>query len=217
MSSPQKQQKRAKRAKAKAKQQRIARSGVAPNPDDAFPSFNDMLGFGDDLDDEDALGLLDAIDPELRESLTDEELEALKALHRGDEIEIDMTEEEMIMSGLFLDPAEAPSDQQRLEHYEELKAIESQGQQAVLTAFLNGPVAAHVFQTFTFEDLDDILVKTLGDYWLSTHGTPKEAAIARVESDDFRADFLEALRLTEDQSIDRMAAEIIKRSESAPD
>ena len=203
MSSANKQQKRAKRAKTKAKQSRVARQ----NPHTATPIVPDyfMPDFlsPDVALDEDDLLLEAYVEPELLETLNDEEREAMKALLTGDMTGLP-TEDEMQLNEVYERPAPEPSEEQRIAHFEALKQAELEGEHALLSAFARGPVAAHALYNSDFNHYDDILVNSLGAYWRWAHGLDEEAVRARIVNDDFYEAFRDVLGEIEEEMIDRL-------------
>jgi len=203
MSSANKQQKRAKRAKTKAKQNRVARqnlhAGVPIVPDYFMPDF---VSADDTLDDDELL--LEAyVEPEILETMDDTEREAMKVFLSGDPSELP-TEDEMMLLDVYEEPAPAPSEEQRIRHFEALKQAELEGEHALLSAFARGPIAAHALYNIDFNDYEDILINTLGAYWVWAHGLDDEAVRARIVNDDFYEAFRDVLSEIEDESIARL-------------
>lgn len=202
MSSANKQQKRAKRAKAKAKQARIERqhphTPLPVVPDYFMPDF---LPDNEDLDDETLLQIY--VDPETLESMDEDEREDMKALLRGD-MEGMATEDEMMLDEVYEQPAPAPTESQRIAHYEELRQAELQGEDALLSAFARGPIAAHALHNIDFNDYETILINTLGAYWKWAHGLDEQAIRARIVNDDFYEAFRDALGAIEEEQILQM-------------
>lgn len=217
MSSVSKQQKRAKRAKTKAKQARVARQNTQQAhpivPDYFMPDF---LPDEEDQDIDDDLLLESYMDPEILDTMDDEERQALKDLMKGDPQNMP-TENEMLLWEVFDSPAPPPSAEQRIAHYEELKRAEAQGQDALLIAFARGPIAAHALHNIDFDEYDDILVNSLGGYWMWAHGVDEETVRARIVNEDFYEAFREALGILEDESIMRLISGGKKSDESEQD
>lgn len=209
MASTSKQQKRAKRAKDKAKQQRIDRQKAHTStpivPDYFMPDFPEY-------DEATDLLLASYLDPEILDGMDDEERAAVKALMMGDDEDMP-TEDEMLLWEVFEAPAPAPSDEQRIAHYEALKVAEQESQHAMLLAFANGPVAAHGLHDIDFDNYIDILVNTLGAYWMWAHGLDEESVRAKIDNDDFFEAFREALREIEEEAILRDFAAQKKKSD----
>lgn len=209
MASVNKQQKRAKRAKTKAKENRVARQDFhAPTPIVPDYFMPDLLPFDEEIDND--VILEGYLDPELLETMDDEEREAMAALLRGEDVEMS-TEDELLLIDAYLNPAPEPSDEQRITHYEELKQAELEGEEALLSAFTRGPIAAHAFYNIDFDNYDDILVSTLGAYWVWAHGLDEQAVRARIVNDDFYEGMRNALRKIEDESIMLMLSGINKQ------
>ncbi|MFJ5297525.1 hypothetical protein ACIQAL_13485 [Pseudomonas sp. NPDC088368] len=191
MSSANKQLKRAKRAKDKAKQARVVRSNhptPAPIvPDYFMPDF--LAPEYDDEDIDDDLLLETYVEPELLETMDDEEREAMVALLRDDS-EVTITEDELLLLDIFEAPAPEPTEEQRLDHFAALKLAEEHGLHALLLAFARGPVAAHALYNIDFNHYGDILQNTIGSYLGWAHGLDEPTVRTRIDSDDFR----EALR-----------------------
>ncbi len=186
MASVSKQQKRAKRAKTKAKEQRVARQHPqTPNPivpDYFMPDF-----FSDDeasLLDDDTL-LKNFVEPDILETMDEEEREAMAAVIRGEAGEMSITEDEMLLTEVYQSPAPEPSQEQRLAHYEVLKHAEQQGFLDLLDAFARGPIAAHALYDIDFDNYLDVLVNTLGAYMMWAHGLDEATVRARIHDDDF--------------------------------
>lgn len=201
MASVSKQQKRAKRAKTKAKEQRVARQHPqTPNPivpDYFMPDF-----FSDDetelLDDETLLE--NFVEPDILESMDEEEREAMAAVIRGEADVLSITEDEMLLMEVYQSPAPEPSHEQRLAHYEVLKRAEQQGFLDLLDAFSRGPIAAHALYDIEFDDYLDILVSTLGAYWMWADGLDEATVRARIHDDDFYEAFRAILEEIEMES-----------------
>ena len=186
MASVSKQQKRAKRAKTKAKEQRVARQHPqTPDPivpDYFMPDF--FLEDDAELLDDDTL-LKNFVEPDILEAMDEEEREAMAAVIRGEADEMSITEDEMLLMEVYQSPAPEPSQEQRLAHYEVLKVAEQKGFLDLLDAFAKGPIAAHAFYDFHFDDYLDVLVKTLGAYMMWAHGLDEATVRARIHDDDF--------------------------------
>lgn len=186
MASVSKQQKRAKRAKTKAKEQRVARQHPqTPNPivpDYFMPDF--FSGDETSLLDDDTL-LKNFVEPDILETMDEEEREAMAAVIRGEGIGMSITEDEMLLTEVYQSPAPEPSQEQRLAHYEELKRGEQQGFLDLLDAFARGPIAAHAFYDIDFDNYLDVLVNTLGAYMMWAHGLDEATVRARIHDDDF--------------------------------
>lgn len=186
MASVSKQQKRAKRAKTKAKEQRVARQHPQ-TPDPIVPDYFMPDFFSDDeaelLDDETLLK--NFVEPDILETMDEEEREAMAAVIRGEADEMSITEDEMLLTEVYQSPAPEPSQEQRLAHYEVLKRAEQQGFLDLLDAFARGPIAAHAFYDIDFDNYLDVLVNTLGAYMMWAHGLDEATARARIHDDDF--------------------------------
>lgn len=186
MASVSKQQKRAKRAKTKAKEQRVARQHPqTPNPivpDYFMPDF--FSGDETELLDDDTL-LENFVEPDILESMDEEEREAMAAVIRGEADVLSITEDEMLLTEVYQSPAPEPSQEQRLAHYEVLKHAEQQGFLDLLDAFARGPIAAHAFYDIDFDNYLDVLVSTLGAYMMWAHGLDEATVRARIHDDDF--------------------------------
>lgn len=186
MASVSKQQKRAKRAKTKAKEQRVARQHPQ-TPDPIVPDYFMPDFFSDDeaeLLDDDTL-LKNFVEPDILETMDEEEREAMAAVIRGEAGEMSITEDEMLLTEVYQSPAPEPSQEQRLAHYEVLKRAEQQGFLDLLDAFARGPIAAHAFYDINFDDYLDVLVNTLGAYMTWAHGLDEATVRARIHDDDF--------------------------------
>jgi hypothetical protein len=186
MASVTKQQKRAKRAKTKAKEQRVARQHPQ-TPDPIVPDYFMPDFFSEDdaeLLDDDTL-LKNFVEPDILEAMDEEEREAMAAVIRGEDIGMSLTEDEMLLMEVYQSPAPEPSQEQRLAHYEVLKVAEQKGFLDLLDAFAKGPIAAHAFYDFHFDDYLDVLVKTLGAYMMWAHGLDEATVRARIHDDDF--------------------------------
>jgi hypothetical protein len=197
MASANKQQKRAKRAKTKAKQGRIERQ----NPQSATPIVPDYFMpdfFSTDDEDLDEDTLLEMyIEPEILESMDDEERAAMRSLIRGDTDGLP-TEDELLLWEVFDSPAPQPSGEQRIAHFHELKLAEQNGEHVLLLAFARGPVAAHALYDIDFDNYVEILTSTLGAYWIWAHGLDEQAARARIDNEDFFEAFRDALAEIDD-------------------
>ncbi len=219
MASVSKQQKRAKRAKTKAKAQRVARQHpqtVNPIvPDYFMPDF-----LSDDeaaLLDDDTL-LKNFVEPDILETMDEEAREAMAAVIRGEDIEMSLTEDEMLLMEVYQSPAPLPSQEQRLAHYEVLKLAEQQGPLDLLDAFARGPIAAHAFYDINFDDYLDVLVNTLGAYWMWAHGLDEAAVRARIHDDDFYEAFRAVLDEIEMEStLEMLGVDRNKHDEPAQD
>lgn len=219
MASVSKQQKRAKRAKTKAKAQRVARQHpqtVNPIvPDYFMPDF-----LSDDeaaLLDDDTL-LKNFVEPDILETMDEEAREAMAAVIRGEDIEMSLTEDEMLLMEVYHSPAPLPSQEQRLAHYEVLKLAEQQGPLDLLDAFARGPIAAHAFYDINFDDYLDVLVNTLGAYWMWAHGLDEATVRARIHDDDFYEAFRAVLDEIEMEStLEMLGADRNKHDEPAQD
>jgi hypothetical protein len=200
MASANKQQKRAKRAKTKAKQGRIERqssqSATPVVPDYFMPDFLSTEDDGLDVD----TFLEMYVDPEILESMDDEEREAMKAAIRGDSSGLP-TEDEMLLMDLYESPAPEPTAEQRVAHFHELKLAEQNGEHVLLLAFARGPVAAHALYDIDFANYVEILMSTLGAYWMWAHGLDEQAARARIDNEDFFEAFRDALGEIEDEAV----------------
>ena len=219
MASVSKQQKRAKRAKTKAKAQRVARQhphSLDPIvPDYFMPDF-----FSDDetaLLDDDTL-LENFVEPDILESMDEEEREAMVAVIRGEADVMSMTEDEMLLMEVYQSPAPAPSQEQRLAHYEVLKLAEQQGFLDLLDAFARGPIAAHALYDIDFDDYLDVLVSTLGAYWMWADGLDEATVRARIHDDDFYEAFRAILDEIEMEStLEMLGIDRNKHDEPAQD
>lgn len=219
MASVSKQQKRAKRAKTKAKAQRVARQHpqtVNPIvPDYFMPDF-----LSDDeaaLLDDDTL-LKNFVEPDILETMDEEAREAMAAVIRGEDIEMSLTEDEMLLMEVYQSPAPLPSQEQRLAHYEVLKLAEQQGPLDLLDAFARGPIAAHAFYDINFDDYLDVLVNTLGAYWMWAHGLDEATVRARIHDDDFYEAFRAVLDEIEMEStLEMLGVDRNKHDEPAQD
>ncbi len=219
MASVSKQQKRAKRAKTKAKAQRVARQHPQTHdpivPDYFMPDF-----FSDDdaaLLDDDTL-LKNFVEPDILENMDEEEREAMAAVIRGEDIGMALTEDEMLLLEVYQTPAPEPSQAQRLAHYEALKLAEQQGPLDLLDAFARGPIAAHAFYDINFDDYLDVLVNTLGAYWMWAHGLDEAAVRARIHDDDFYEAFRAVLDEIEMEStLEMLGVDRNKHDEPAQD
>lgn len=185
MASVSKQQKRAKRAKTKAKEQRVARQHPQ-TPDPIVPDYfmPDFFSEDDAKLDDDTL-LKNFVEPDILEAMDEEEREAMAAVIRGEDIGMSITEDEMLLMEVYQSPAPEPSQEQRLAHYEVLKVAEQRGFLDLLDAFAKGPIAAHAFYDFDFDDYLDVLVNTLGAYMMWAHGLDEATVRARIHDDDF--------------------------------
>ena len=185
MASVSKQQKRAKRAKTKAKEQRVARQHPQ-TPDPIVPDYfmPDFFSEDDAELDDDTL-LKNFVEPDILETMDEEEREAMAAVIRGEDIGMSITEDEMLLMEVYQSPAPEPSQEQRLAHYEVLKLAEQKGFLDLLDAFAKGPIAAHAFYDFNFDDYLDVLVNTLGAYMMWAHGLDEATVRARIHDDDF--------------------------------
>jgi hypothetical protein len=186
MASVSKQQKRAKRAKTKAKEQRVARQHPQ-TPDPIVPDYFMPDFFSDDeaelLDDETLLK--NFVEPDILETMDEEEREAMAAVIRGEDIGMSITEDEMLLTEVYQSPAPEPSQEQRLAHYEVLKRAEQQSFLDLLDAFARGPIAAHALYDIDFDNYLDVLVNTLGAYMMWAHGLDEATVRARIHDDDF--------------------------------
>ena len=219
MASVSKQQKRAKRAKTKAKEQRVARQHPqtpAPIvPDYFMPDF-----FSDDeaelLDDETLLK--NFVEPDILETMDEEEREAMAAVIRGEAGEMSITEDEMLLTEVYESPAPEPSQEQRLAHYEVLKRAEQQGFLDLLDAFARGPIAAHAFYDIDFDNYLEVLVNTLGAYMMWAHGLDEATVRARIHDDDFYEAFRAVLGEIEMEStMEMLGIDRNKHDEPAQD
>jgi hypothetical protein len=197
MASVTKQQKRAKRAKTKAKAQRVARQ----HPQTVNPIVPDY--FMPDVFDDDETLLHSYVEPDILEALNEEEREAMASLIRGDS-GMPFTEDEMLLTEVYLVPAPEPSEEQRLAHYEVLKRAEQQGFLDLLDAFARGPIAAHAFYDINFDHYLDVLVNTLGAYMMWAHGLDEATVRARIDDDDFYEAFRAVLGEIEMESTMQM-------------
>lgn len=200
MASANKQQKRAKRAKDKAKQQRMARQNpqaLAPIvPDYFMPDFLDP----DDEELDNNLLLESYLEPEVLAEMTDEEREAAIALLDGGDGEIH-SELEILLWEVYRSAAPAPTEAQCIAHYEELMKAEAAGEEEFLMTFAKGPIAAHSLHNIDFANFPDILVNTLGAYWKWAHGLDDQTIRMRIDNDDFYESFYEVLCEIEDEAL----------------
>lgn len=202
MSSANKQQKRAKRAKTKAKQLRVSRQNPQiPTPIVPDYFMPDFLAPEDEAVED--LLMQTYLEPDILESLDDDERAALKALMAGDDEDMP-TEDEMLLWEVFDHAAPPPTEEQRLAHFEHLKEAEQEGEHALLLAFARGPVAAHALYDIDFDDYEDILLETLGAYWMWAHGLDERSVRARIDSDAFYQALRAALREIEEESTARL-------------
>jgi hypothetical protein len=219
MSSVTKQKKRAKRAKTKAKQTRIARNAT-PSLTPIVPDYfmPDTMPLDDpDFEDIDDLTLLENyIEPELLATMDDEEREAALAVFRGDDLEM-LTEDELLLMDVYESPAAEPSDEQRIAHYQALKKAEQEGRDALLAAFVRGPIAAHALYDIDFANYLDILTGTLGAYWSWSEGIDEQTARARIDNAAFLEAMREALADLEEELIVRMVSGPKKTDEPSQD
>lgn len=219
MSSVNKQQKRAKRAKTKAKEQRVARQHPQ-TPDPIVPDYFMPDFFSDDeteLLDDDTL-LENFVEPDILESMDEEERKAMAAVIRGEADVLSMTEDEMLLMEVYQSPAPAPSQEQRLAHYEVLKRAEQQGFLDLLDAFARGPIAAHAFYDIDFDNYLDVLVNTLGAYMMWAHGLDEATVRARIHDDDFYEAFRAVLGEIEMEStMEMLGIDRNKHDEPAQD
>jgi len=200
LASANKQHKRAKRAKTKAKQGRVERhnpqSATPIVPDYFMPDF--FSSEAEDLDED--LPLAMHVEPEILEGMDDEERAAVRSLMKGDTDGLP-TEDEMRLWEVFESPAPQPSDEQRVAHFHELKLAEQNGEHVLLLAFARGPVAAHALYDIDFANYVEILMNTLGAYWMWAHGLDEHAARARIDNEDFFEAFRDALGEIEDEAV----------------
>lgn len=219
MASVSKQQKRAKRAKTKAKEQRVARQHPQ-TPDPIVPDYFMPDFFSEDdaeLLDDDTL-LKNFVEPDILETMDEEEREAMAAVIRGEDIGMSLTEDEMLLMEVYQSPAPEPSQEQRLAHYEVLKFAEQKGFLDLLDAFAKGPIAAHAFYDFDFDDYLDVLVNTLGAYMMWAHGLDKATVRARIHDDDFYEAFRAILSEIEMEStMEMLGIDRNKHDEPAQD
>jgi hypothetical protein len=219
MASVSKQQKRAKRAKTKAKEQRVARQHPqTPNPIVPDYFMPDFLSDDDtSLLDDDTL-LKNFVEPDILETMDEEEREAMAAVIRGEDIGMSITEDEMLLAEVYQSPAPEPSQEQRLAHYEVLKRAEQQGLLDLLDAFARGPIAAHAFYDIDFDNYLDVLVNTLGAYMMWAHGLDEATVRARIHDDDFYEAFRAVLDEIEMEStIEMLGIDRNKYDEPAQD
>lgn len=219
MASVSKQQKRAKRAKTKAKEQRVARQHPQ-TPDPIVPDYFMPDFFSDDeaerLDDETLLK--NFVEPDILETMDEEEREAMAAVIRGEAGEMSITEDEMLLTEVYQSPAPEPSQEQRLAHYEVLKRAEQQGFLDLLDAFARGPIAAHAFYDIDFDNYLDVLVNTLGAYMMWAHGLDESTIRARIHDDDFYEAFRAILGEIEMEStLEMLGIDRNKHDEPAQD
>lgn len=219
MASVSKQQKRAKRAKTKAKEQRVARQHPQ-TPDPIVPDYFMPDFFSDDeaelLDDETLLK--NFVEPDILETMDEEEREAMAAVIRGEAGEMSITEDEMLLTEVYESPAPEPSQEQRLAHYEVLKRAEQQGFLDLLDAFARGPIAAHAFYDIDFDNYLDVLVNTLGAYMMWAHGLDEATVRARIHDDDFYEAFRAVLGEIEMEStMEMLGIDRNKHDEPAQD
>jgi len=212
MASPSKEQKRAKRAKAKAKELRIARN----NPHTPAPIVPDyfMPDFAPFEEDEDDAEQLQYMDEEFLADLDEEEVEDMKALLSGD-LDGISTEDQMLLDEVYEQPAQEPSAEQRMAHFQELKQAEREGRDALLLAFVKGPVAAHALFDINFADYAEILLGTIGAYWMWSEGIDEQTARDRIVNDEFYEAMRDALGQAEEDAIERMLG-IDKKSDASP-
>jgi hypothetical protein len=200
MASANKQQKRAKRAKDKAKQQRVARQNpqaLAPIvPDYFMPDFLDP----DDEELDNTLLLESYLEPEVLAEMTDEEREAAIAFLDGGD-GATHSEVEILLWDLYRSPAPVPTEAQRIAHYKELMEAEAAGEGEFLLTFTKGPIAAHALHDIDFANFPDILTNTLGAYWKWAHGLDDQTIRTRIDNDDFYESFYEALCEIEDEAL----------------
>lgn len=219
MASVSKQQKRAKRAKTKAKEQRVARQHPQ-TPDPIVPDYFMPDFFSDDeaeLLDDDTL-LKNFVEPDILETMDEEEREAMAAVIRGEAGEMSITEDEMLLTEVYQSPAPEPSQEQRLAHYEVLKRAEQQGFLDLLDAFARGPIAAHAFYDIDFDNYLDVLVNTLGAYMMWAHGLDEATVRARIHDDDFYEAFRAVLDEIEMEStLEMLGIDRNKHDEPAQD
>jgi hypothetical protein len=218
MASVSKQQKRAKRAKTKAKEQRVARQHPQ-TPDPIVPDYfmPDFFSEDDAELDDDTL-LKNFVEPDILEAMDEEEREAMAAVIRGEDIGMSITEDEMLLMEVYQSPAPEPSQEQRLAHYEVLKVAEQKGFLDLLDAFAKGPIAAHAFYDFNFDDYLDVLVNTLGAYMMWAHGLDEATVRARIHDDDFYEAFRAILSEIEMEStMEMLGIDRNKHDEPAQD
>ncbi|MGI3747935.1 MAG: hypothetical protein ACRYF8_20825 [Janthinobacterium lividum] len=218
MASVSKQQKRAKRAKTKAKEQRVARQHPQ-TPDPIVPDYfmPDFFSEDDAKLDDDTL-LKNFVEPDILEAMDEEEREAMAAVIRGEDIGMSITEDEMLLMEVYQSPAPEPSQEQRLAHYEVLKVAEQRGFLDLLDAFAKGPIAAHAFYDFDFDDYLDVLVNTLGAYMMWAHGLDEATVRARIHDDDFYEAFRAILSEIEMEStMEMLGIDRNKHDEPAQD
>jgi hypothetical protein len=219
MASVSKQQKRAKRAKTKAKEQRVARQHPQ-TPDPIVPDYFMPDFFSEDdaeLLDDDTL-LKNFVEPDILETMDEEEREAMAAVIRGEDIGVSLTEDEMLLMEVYHSPAPEPSQEQRLAHYEVLELAEQKGYLDLLDAFAKGPIAAHAFYDFDFDDYLDVLVNTLGAYMMWAHGLDEATVRARIHDDDFYEAFRAILSEIEMEStMEMLGIDRNKHDEPAQD
>ena len=218
MASVSKQQKRAKRAKTKAKEQRVARQHPQ-TPDPIVPDYfmPDFFSEDDAELDDDTL-LKNFVEPDILEAMDEEEREAMAAVIRGEDIGMSITEDEMLLMEVYQSPAPEPSQEQRLAHYEVLKFAEQKGFLDLLDAFAKGPIAAHAFYDFNFDDYLDVLVNTLGAYMMWAHGLDEATVRARIHDDDFYEAFRAILSEIEMEStMEMLGIDRNKHDEPAQD
>lgn len=218
MASVSKQQKRAKRAKTKAKEQRVARQHPQ-TPDPIVPDYfmPDFFSEDDAELDDDTL-LKNFVEPDILEAMDEEEREAMAAVIRGEDIGMSITEDEMLLMEVYQSPAPEPSQEQRLAHYEVLKVAEQKGFLDLLDAFAKGPIAAHAFYDFDFDDYLDVLVNTLGAYMMWAHGLDEATVRARIHDDDFYEAFRAILSEIEMEStMEMLGIDRNKHDEPAQD
>jgi len=219
MASVSKQQKRAKRAKTKAKEQRVARQHPQ-TPDPIVPDYFMPDFFSEDdaeLLDDDTL-LKNFVEPDSLETMDEEEREAMAAVIRGEDIGMSLTEDEMLLMEVYQSPAPEPSQEQRLAHYEVLKFAEQKGFLDLLDALAKGPIAAHAFYDFDFDDYLDVLVNTLGAYMMWAHGLDEATVRARIHDDDFYEAFRAILSEIEMEStMEMLGIDRNKHDEPAQD
>ena len=218
MASVTKQQKRAKRAKTKAKEQRVARQHPQ-TPDPIVPDYfmPDFFSEDDAELDDDTL-LKNFVEPDILETMDEEEREAMAAVIRGEDIGMSITEDEMLLMEVYQSPAPEPSQEQRLAHYEALKLAEQKGFLDLLDAFAKGPIAAHAFYDFDFDNYLDVLVNTLGAYMMWAHGLDEATVRARIHDDDFYEAFRAILSEIEMEStMEMLGIDRNKHDEPAQD
>lgn len=218
MASVSKQQKRAKRAKTKAKEQRVARQHPQ-TPDPIVPDYfmPDFFSEDDAELDDDTL-LKNFVEPDILEAMDEEEREAMAAVIRGEDIGMSITEDEMLLMEVYQSPAPEPCQEQRLAHYEVLKVAEQRGFLDLLDAFAKGPIAAHAFYDFDFDDYLDVLVNTLGAYMMWAHGLDEATVRARIHDDDFYEAFRAILSEIEMEStMEMLGIDRNKHDEPAQD